>query len=245
VSFRLGQCALELGQTAEAARRFDKIASEGPNHYLAPAAAYFAGEAHFKLNEFPAAAKAYAATVKNEKSEYARGALYGLCWSLYKAGEFTPAIDSLQLFLQRHPKDPAAAEMQFLLGECCLRDGKPADALAAFQKVPQGEWYDDALSGAGFAAAGRRKEHDGECERCGALHSLGITISTRRLRFAAASSEPATMGCVDPLDATVSRFAAGVVFIHQPAESDAIAIRTNVTTDPTRPGKVAGGKVED
>src|SRR5262249_55311237 len=34
-----------------------------------------------------------------------------------------------------------------------LRDGKPTDALAAFQKVPQGEWYDDALSGAGFAAA--------------------------------------------------------------------------------------------
>jgi len=153
VSFRLGQCALELGQTAEAARRFDQIAARAGDHYLAPAAAYFAGEAHFKLNEFPAAAKAYAATVKNEKSEYARGALYGLCWSLYKAGEFVPAVDSLQLFLQRHPKDAAVAEMQFLLGECYLRDGKPAEALAAFQKVPQGEWYDDALSGAGFAAA--------------------------------------------------------------------------------------------
>jgi TolA-binding protein len=153
VSFRLGQCALELGQTAEAARRFDQIAATGANHYLAPAANYFAGEAHFKLNEFPAAAKAYAATVKDEKSEYARGALYGLCWSLYKAGEFAPAADSLQLFLQRHPKDAAVAEMQFLLGECQLRDGKADAALASFQKVPQGEWYDDALSGAGFAAA--------------------------------------------------------------------------------------------
>lgn len=153
VSFRLGQCALELGQTAEAARRFDAIAADSASHYLAPAASYFAGEAHFKLNEFPAAAKAYAATVKNEKSEYARGALYGLCWSLYKANQFEPAADSLQLFLQRHAKDAAVAEMQFLLGECELRDGKPADALAAFQKVPQGEWYDDALSGAGFAAA--------------------------------------------------------------------------------------------
>ena len=153
VSFRLGQCALELGQGAEAAKRFEKIANSGSDHYLVPAAAFFAGEAHFKAGDFAGAAKAYAIAVPQEKSEYARGALYGLCWSLYKAGQFTPATDSLRLFLKRHPDDAAAAEMQFLLGECRLRDGKPADALAAFQKVPSGEWYDDALSGAGFACA--------------------------------------------------------------------------------------------
>jgi TolA-binding protein len=153
VSFRLGQCALNLGQGAEAARRFDKIANSGSDHYLVPAAAFFAGEAHFKAGDFASAAKAYALAVPQEKSEYARGALYGLCWSLYKAGQFEPATDSLRLFLKRHPDDAAAAEMQFLLGECRLRDGKPAEALAAFQKVPSGEWYDDALSGAGFACA--------------------------------------------------------------------------------------------
>jgi TolA-binding protein len=158
VSFRIGQCALQLGQPADAAKRFDKIAASGGEHYLVPAAAYFAGEAHFKLNEFAAAAKAYALAVPQEKSEYARGALYGLCWSLYKAGQFNPATDSLRLFLQRHPTDAASAEMQFLLGECRLRDGKPAEALAAFQKVPSGEWYDDALSGAGFACADQKDD---------------------------------------------------------------------------------------
>jgi TolA-binding protein len=153
VSFRLGQCALELGQGAEAAKRFEKIATSGSDHYLVPAAAFFAGEAHFKAGDFAGAAKSYAIAVPQEKSEYARGSLYGLCWSLYKAGQFTPATDSLRLFLKRHPDDAAAPEMQFLLGECRLRDGKPDEALAAFKKVPTGEWYDDALSGAGFACA--------------------------------------------------------------------------------------------
>ena len=39
--------------------------------------------------------------------------------------------------------------------------------------------------------------------------------------------------------------AAGVVCIHHPTKPVAIATGANIAADPTRPGKVAGGKVED
>ncbi len=151
VSFRLAQCALELGPLDEAARRFDAIAAS--DHYLAPAAAFNAGEAHFRNQAFAAAAKAYAKAVESGDAEYAKSALHGMGWALYEAGEFETAANALQLFVQRHGQDPNAAEAQFLLGECRMKLGKPAEALAAFQKVAPGEWQDDALSAAGFACA--------------------------------------------------------------------------------------------
>ena len=155
VAFRLGQCSLELGDTADAAKRFDAIAqsSEDAGHYLVPAAAFHAGEAHFKSGEYAAAAKAYGKAVQSSDPEYSKNALYGLGWALYKGGEFEPAAATFELFTKKHGQDPAAGEAQFLLGECRLKAGKPAEALAAFQKVPQGEWFDDALSAAGFACA--------------------------------------------------------------------------------------------
>jgi TolA-binding protein len=152
-SFRLAQCALELGEAAEAARRFDQIAANGGDHYLVPAAAFHAGEAHFKSGEFAAAAKAYGRAVESGDAEYAKNGLYGLGWALYRAGEFEAAARSFELFARRHAQDAAAGEALFLLGECRLKLEKPAEALAAFQKVPPGEWQDDALLAAGFACA--------------------------------------------------------------------------------------------
>lgn len=153
VSFRLGQCALGLDDSADAARRFDAIAADGGDHYLVPAAAFHAGEAHFKAGAFAAAAKAYGRAAKGGDADYARNALHGLGWALYKAGEFETAASSFELFVRQHPRDAAAGEAQFMIGECRLKAGRPADAVAALQKVPQGEWLDDALSAAGFACA--------------------------------------------------------------------------------------------
>jgi len=153
VSFRLGQCALETNDPAEAARRFDAITSGGGDHYLVPAAAFHSGEAHFRAGEFASAAKAYGRAVKGGDAEYAKNALHGLGWALYKAGEFETAANGFELFARRFPQDPAAGEAQFLLGECRLKQGKAAEAIAALQKVPPGEWLDDALLAAGFACA--------------------------------------------------------------------------------------------
>lgn len=156
VSFRLAQCALARDEFAEAARRFDAIAAT--DHYLAPAAAFDAGEAHFRAGAYAAAAKAYGKASNSKDAEYAKSGLHGLCWALYKAGEFAMASDALQLFLKRHPQDGAVTEAWFLLGDCRMKQGQPAEALAAFQKVGSGEWFDDALSAAGFAAAAQNDD---------------------------------------------------------------------------------------
>jgi len=156
VQFRLAQCALARDDFAAAARRFDAIAPGG--HYLAPAAAFNAGEAHFRAGDFAAAAKAYALAAESKDPEYAKSGLHGLGWAHYKAGDFAAAADALQLFLKRHPQDEAVGEAWFLLGECRMRQEQPAEALAAYQKVTQGEWQDDALSAAGFACAAQKDD---------------------------------------------------------------------------------------
>ena len=51
--------------------------------------------------------------------------------------------------------------------------------------------------------------------------------------------------CAGGSTKSISRLAAGVVFIHQPTKPAAIATGASIATDATRPGKVAGGKVED
>ena len=44
---------------------------------------------------------------------------------------------------------------------------------------------------------------------------------------------------------SISRLATSIVFIHQPTKLAAISIRTIIPTDTTRPGKAAGGKMEN
>ncbi|MBL8842178.1 MAG: tetratricopeptide repeat protein [Planctomycetes bacterium] len=156
VSFRLAQCLQATGDAAAAARRFDPIARS--DHYLAPAAAFHAGEAHFAAGAFASAAKAYALAAESKEAEYQKSGLHGLGWALYKAGEFAAATQALELFVQRHPQDATVGEAWFLLGECRLKQEQPAEALAAFQKVGSGEWFDDALSAAGFACAAQKDD---------------------------------------------------------------------------------------
>ncbi len=156
VSFRLAQCLLAGDDFAGAARRLDLIARS--DHYLAPAAAFNAGEAHFRAGNFASAAKAYAVAAESKDAEYSKSGLHGLGWALYKAGEFASAGQALQLFVQRHPQEATVGEAWFLLGECRLKQEQPAEALAAFQKVTSGEWFDDALSAAGFACAAQKED---------------------------------------------------------------------------------------
>jgi TolA-binding protein len=156
VTFRIAQCSLELGDAADAAKRFESVMNatgDQAGHYLVPAAAFYAGEARFRTGEFASAAKAYGKAAQSQDAEYSKNALYGMGWALYRSGEFETAATTFELFLQRHGKDGASGEAQFLLGECRLKQDKPAEALAAFQRVPAGEWQDDALSASGFACA--------------------------------------------------------------------------------------------
>lgn len=153
---RLGQCALSLDHKDEAAAIFRQLSDrlQDSDHYLAGPAAFFAAEAAFQGGDFLRASGYYARTLKHpDAEEYQRGALYGLAWSCYRQGELEVAEQSFEMFLRRYPDDPACGEAQFLLGECLLHQGLTAPALEAFQKVPEGEYLDDALSAAGFAAA--------------------------------------------------------------------------------------------
>ncbi len=155
VKFRIGQCLIETGKFAEAAERMDALGSVGTDHYLYIPALYHAGEAHFRNEQFASAARAYGKVLKATESDdrYRRDSLYGLGWSFYRAGRHDSAAQSFELFLREFPNDSAVGEMRFLRGESFLQLDQPREALDEFLSVPPGDYFHDALSGAGFACA--------------------------------------------------------------------------------------------
>ena len=154
VQFRTAQSELNLGNSEQAAARLDRLLAANPGHYLTTAASHFAGDAHFAAGNYVAAAKAYGQALKaTEDNPYYEAALYGMGWSLFRASQFESATQAFGLFLQQFPKSESVPEISFLKAESQMRTGNLDQALDSYLSVPRGEYYDDALSGAGFAAA--------------------------------------------------------------------------------------------
>ena len=152
-TFRLGQSLLELGENEAASQRFLTLCGQNADHYLVAAAAYFAGEAMFRDERYVDAARAYARALDAKPDDaMTRASLYGLGWALYRAGQFATATSAFETYLQRFADQDAHGEVRFLLGECAMEQADAEAALQHYTKVPKGDYHDDALSGAGFAA---------------------------------------------------------------------------------------------
>ena len=65
------------------------------------------------------------------------------------------------------------------------------------------------------------------------IHSKPTILTITAADYASDGSKP------------ISRVAAGIVFIHHRTKFAALATGAGIATDATRPGEVAGGKVED
>ena len=161
VFFRLGQCELALGRTAEAAAALERVPSLGSDYLIAPAR-FFLGEARFRLGDFERAEASYLAVLDDASGggEYERDAAYGLCWCAFRLGRYDEAVRRIEAFLGGHARDAAADELSFLLGESHLAAERPAEALAAFRAVRGEAFLESALRGAAFALAalGRHAE---------------------------------------------------------------------------------------
>ncbi|MFO0981401.1 MAG: tetratricopeptide repeat protein [Planctomycetota bacterium] len=152
VSLRKGQCRYQQGDLEQAVPAFDVVLTD-PAHELARPARFFKAECEFRRARFAAAAELYATLL--DVADFARPALYGLCWSRFKLQDFAGAAASLDRFLQTYASDSARDEMRYLRGECALNTEHAADAEEYFQAITAGDYADDALLAQGYAAAAR------------------------------------------------------------------------------------------
>ncbi len=153
VKFRLGQCALELGQNKVAAASLKAVEASGAD-YLKTPAIYLLGEALFRDEQFEPAGQAYArvlARTDEAAAEYARDARYGRTWSAWKSKNYDGTVAAAQDFYGKHKSDAQAGELAFLAGEAQLEAGRPAEAIAWYERVNAGEYVQVALRGAAFA----------------------------------------------------------------------------------------------
>ena len=153
VAFRLGQCELELGHTAEALAAFELVLDTA-NDYLKLPATFLAAEAAFRSGDFPKAEGHYQEVLAKQSEEYRADADFGLCWCAYKLHAHERAVERIQAFARAHGADERLGELRFIEGECQLEAGRDEAALAAYRQVPEGQSSDGALRGAGFACAG-------------------------------------------------------------------------------------------
>ncbi|MCY2961105.1 MAG: tetratricopeptide repeat protein [Planctomycetota bacterium] len=104
-----------------------------------------------------------------------REALLLEAWATLRAQQAEAAAALVgTLLADPDAKPDERAEAQLVAGEALLDAGRPADALAAFESVPEGGWRTAALRGAGFARA-----------------ALGLHADAARTFSAAVRAEPA------------------------------------------------------
>jgi len=159
--FRLGQCALELGDPRAAALAFEALIAAGAD-YLRPAAGFLLGEARFALREFEAAEAAYFGVLQlDEPGPYGFDAACAMCWTAKERGNLDAVVARATACLAAAPADDVrTSALWLLLGETSFARGAHAEALAAFERVRGPEQVRAARRGAAFAlvALGR----DGE-----------------------------------------------------------------------------------
>jgi len=167
-SFRLAECALtrdDLEEAADALERVERLDVD----YLAVPAALLSGDVALRRERHDEARRHYErALASGDEPAVEADALYGLAWCAFGDGRHDDVPALVDRFDERHADDPRRDELLFLKGESLLERERPADALAAYRSVREGDYVDAAWRGRGFALAALG-DHAAAAQRFGAL----------------------------------------------------------------------------
>ncbi|QDU85959.1 tol-pal system protein YbgF [Planctomycetes bacterium Pla163] len=187
--FRLGQCALELGDASAAIAALEACLADDPDYLVAPAT-FLLGEARFAADDVTGAEAAYWAVMQlDAPGTYAFDAACAMCWTAKARGAHDQAAQRVEACIAAADEgEPRLPELWLLLGETRYTLGQHAAALAAFGAVAAGEQRAAAERGTAFAlvALGRDAE---AAERFEAIATTAPTdpfANEARVRAAAA-----------------------------------------------------------
>ncbi len=175
---RLGQCEL-LNERPREAREVLRAALASDQDYLKPSAAFFLGEAEFRLKNYPQAREQYEASLSGEAAaSYHAHARRGLAWSYFLENNWSASQKHSSRFLSDHGDHELAAEVRFLLGDAAFQAENYDAAENAWSPIEQGAWLDGALRGRAWI---RSKRGD---NRAAAIFFARLLEANGRGRFA-------------------------------------------------------------
>ncbi len=181
---RFGQCALETGDTAAAARALRRVLDSEADYLTVPAT-FLLAECDYREGRFDRAEPGYESVVAADtQGAYGTDAIAALAWCAHRLGRHDQAIERAERLDDDVLDANLAFELAYLVGEAHRAAGRPVDAVAAYRAVDAGPFAPAALRGRAFAHADagdhrpaadafdrlRREFPDGEFAREAALH---------------------------------------------------------------------------
>lgn len=159
--YELAWTLRNAGKVDEAAERFAELATQSPASPLAAESLYHAAELRYDKKQFDAAAAIYRdVAAKTADPTLKEKALHKLAWSYFNQNQFDRAQSAFADQQRAVPNGRLLADAAFMQGECLVKQGKHAEALAAYERMlampqkPLGEDFETlALLHAGQAAA--------------------------------------------------------------------------------------------
>jgi tol-pal system protein YbgF len=136
VFYQMAWTLAEQDKRQEAADAFAQLAKKNTDSPLAAEALYRVGEAAYASGAFKKAAIAYHDVwQKVGKTELGDKATHKLGWVYFRLEKFPKAQQTFLFERITWPESSLAADATFMEGESWLKQGKPNDALAAYQQV--------------------------------------------------------------------------------------------------------------
>jgi TolA-binding protein len=187
--FRLGQCALELGDAPAAIVALEACIENEPDYLVAPAT-FLLGEARFAADDVSGAEAAYWAVMQlADPGSYAFDAACAMCWTAKARGAHDQVAQRVEACIGAATEgEPRLPELWLLLGETRYTLGQHEAALAAFEAVAAGEQRAAAERGTAFAlvALGRDAEAAARFEAIATTAPNDPFANEARMRAAAA-----------------------------------------------------------
>jgi TolA-binding protein len=160
VLYELGWAEKSLGKEKEAAEAFRRLAQSHPKSLMAGESALLAGEFEYRRGGWAAAAAMYQAAVAAAgQTDLGEKAAHRLGWTHFHQGQFAAAAKAFHQQRVGWPSGPMAADGTFMEAESLAKQGKWAEALAAYATVQNPSGKDFAVLTALHAAAAAAELH--------------------------------------------------------------------------------------
>jgi TolA-binding protein len=160
VLYELGWAEKSLGKEKEAAEAFRRLAQSHPKSLMAGESALLAGEFEYRRGGWAAAAVMYQAAVAAAgRTDLGEKAAHRLGWTYFHQGQFAAAAEAFHRQRVGWPSGPMAGDGSFMEAESLAKQGKWAEALAAYATVRNPSGKDFAVLTALHAAAAAAELH--------------------------------------------------------------------------------------
>ncbi len=135
VLYELAWAYQSVPDEAAAIKTFATLAEKYPDNPLAAEANFHVGESYYSQKDYANALKAYQQAAQAKHAGLQEKVVYKLGWSHYQLQQYREALGQFDELLKSYGDGELASDAWFMKGECLLKLGDHAAALAAYQEA--------------------------------------------------------------------------------------------------------------